>query len=57
MTVAEALQLTDEELDAMLRHHDAAEQYYHAMLTERDRRQEGDRRALVRWNSYERRIA
>ena len=54
MTVAEALQLTNEELDAMIRHYDEAEQHYHAMLTERDRCQEGDRRALVRWNSHER---
>ena len=56
MTVAEALCLSDEELDAMIRHHDAAEDYYSAML-DNERRTEGDRRAIARWNEQDRRQA
>jgi hypothetical protein len=55
MTVAEALDLTDEALDAMIRHHNEQFHAYY-ILSLHDRREEGDHRALARWNSYERRL-
>ncbi len=48
---ANVSRLSDEALDAMIRAHFAE----HSPILRNDRRKEGDRRAMARWNEQDRR--